>query len=205
MMIRNNLSPDIELVPFADMRDNAVLKADYLSWLNDFDVVRSICSPALLVPKGPKFVEESFKRFSRPDCCGFFIRFASDDAFIGTAKLDGISEYTHSAWDGIMIGDRSYYGRGLAPKVYKILLAYAFNILKLRRVSGGCNERNIPMVKTFQRIGYTLEGRLRQADCLDGEYSDHLYFGILSEEFRNANDIKLIIEDKKGEINEILH
>jgi RimJ/RimL family protein N-acetyltransferase len=196
MIIRNSLSPDIELVPFADMRDNAALKVAYLSWLNDMDVVRSIASPALLAPKGPEFVEDSFKRFTRPECRGFFIRFVPDSAFIGTVKLDGISEYTRSAWDGIMIGDRRYYGRGLAPKVYQVLLAYAFNVLSLRRVSGGCNERNIPMIKTFQRLGYTLEGRLRQADCLDGEYSDHLYFGILSEEFRAMNDVELMTEER---------
>jgi RimJ/RimL family protein N-acetyltransferase len=196
MIIKNTLSVDIELVPFTDVQDNATLKVDYLNWLNDIEVVRSIASPSLLVPKGPEFVEESFKRFTRPECRGFFIRFAPDNAFIGTVKLDGISEYTRSAWDGIMIGDRRYYGRGLAPKVYRILLAYAFDVLSLRRVSGGCNERNIPMIKTFQRIGYTLEGRLRQADCLDGEYSDHLYFGIFNEEFRAANNVELMTEGR---------
>jgi RimJ/RimL family protein N-acetyltransferase len=196
MIIRNSLNPDIELVSFVDMRDNAVLKVAYLSWLNDIDVVRSIASPALLAPKGPEFVEDSFKRFTRPECRGFFIRFAPDNAFIGTVKLDQISEYTRSAWDGIMIGDRRYYGRGIAPKVYRILLAYAFNVLSLRRISGGCNGKNIPMIKTFQRLDYTLEGRLRQADCIDGEYSDHLYFGIFSEEFQASNDVKLIMEGR---------
>lgn len=202
MIIRNSLSPDIELVPFADMRDNTALKGSYLGWLNDMNVVRSIASPALLAPKGPEFIEDSFKRFTSPDCRGFFIRFTPDNAFIGTAKLDGISEYTRSAWDGIMIGDRRYWGRGLAPRVYRVLLAYAFDMLSLRRINGGCNEKNIPMVKTFQRLGYILEGRLREADYLDGEYSDHLYFGIFSDEFRNANNVVLM---KEGEINEILY
>lgn len=206
MIIRNSLSSDIELVPFSDMQNNAALKVAYLSWLNDMDVVRSIASPALLAPKGPEFVDDSFQRFTQPECRGFFVRFAPDNTFIGTAKLDGISEYTHSAWDGIMIGDRRYYGRGLAPKVYRVLLSYAFNVLSMRRVSGGCNEKNIPMIKTFQRIGYTQEGRLRQMDCIDGEYSDHLYFGIFSEEFRANNNVELMMDGwMEGEINEILY
>ena len=191
MTIRDRRHPAVELVPFAALRGNVALRADYLAWLNDLEVVRPIALPALLAPKGPEFIEESFARFTRPECQGFFIRFAPDDAFIGTAKLDGISRHTRSAWDGIMIGDRRYHGRGLAPQVYRVLLAYAFETLGLRRVSGGCNEKNIPMVKTFQRLGYTLEGRLRQADRIGGEYSDHLYFGILREEFGALNDVTL--------------
>ncbi len=180
--------PDVELVPFADLRDNLGVRTAYLGWLNDRAVVRSIASPALMETKGAAFVDASFQRFTRPDSQGFFIRFVPDDAFIGTAKLDAISDHTQSAWDGIMLGDRRYHGRGLAPQVYRVLLHYAFTDLGLRRVSGGCNEHNVPMVRTFQRLGYSLEGRLRQADCIDGEYSDHLYFGILRHEFKAAQD-----------------
>lgn len=196
MILRNILNPDIELVSFADMVGNAELKKEYLRWLNDMDVVRPIVSPALLVHKGETFVEKSFIRFTREDSCGFFVRFVPDNVFIGTAKLDGISNYTQSAWDGIMIGDRSYHGHGIAPKVYRVLLAYAFNVLKLRRISGGCNEKNFPMIKTFKRLGYTLEGRLRQADFLDGQYSDHLYFGILKNEFQENNEVELYIIER---------
>jgi RimJ/RimL family protein N-acetyltransferase len=75
--------------------------------------------------------------------------------------------------------------------VYRVLLAYGFRELGLNRVSGGCNERNVPMVRTFNRLGYTPEGRLRQADCIDGEFCDHLYFGILRDEFFAANPLNL--------------
>jgi len=191
MILYDSDNPHIRLVPFALKQDDQVLRAAYLGWLNDMEVVRLIASPALLVPKGPDFVAQSFERFTRPESLGFFIFHAPDNAFIGTAKLDGISKHTNSAWDGIMIGDRRYHGRGLAPHVYRVLLAYAFGKLGLNRVSGGCNEKNIPMIRTFGRLGYTPEGRLRQADCIDGEYSDHLYFGILRDEFLAANNVNL--------------
>jgi len=187
--------PDIQLVPFALKQDDQRLRGAYLGWLNDMDVVRPIASPALMVRnKGPEFVEESFARFTQLACRGFFIYYAPDDAFIGTTKLDSISTHTHSAWDGIMIGDRRYFGRGLSSKVYRVLLAYGFGELGLRRVNGGCNEKNVPMVRTFERIGYTPEGRLRQADCIDGKFSDHLYFGILRDEFFAANRSHLKIK-----------
>lgn len=184
--------PDVRLVPFASKRGDEALRKVYLGWLNDMDVVRPIASPALMVPnKGPAFVEDSFVRFTQPTCQVFFIYYAPDKAFVGTAKLDSISAHTRSAWDGIMIGDKRYFGRGLSSKVYRVLLAYGFGPLGLHRVSGGCNEKNVPMVRTFKRLGYTPEGRLRQADCIDGKFSDHLYFGILRNEFFAANAVNL--------------
>lgn len=192
MILFDNEHPDIQLVPFALKRDDKVLREAYLAWLNDLDVVRLIASPALLVPnKGMEFVDESFTRFTQPGCSGFFIFYAPDNAFIGTTKLDSISAHTRSAWDGIMIGDKRYFGRGLSSRVYRVLLAYGFCELDLKRVSGGCNEKNMAMVRTFARLGYTLEGRLRKTDCIDGEFCDHLYFGILRDEFFAANAINL--------------
>lgn len=184
-------SPEIRLVPFALMRNDQSLREAYLGWLNDMEVVRPIASPVLLKHKGPEFIEESFARFTRPESQGFFIQYAPDQTCIGTTKLDAISTHCRSAWDGIMLGDRRYHGCGLAARAYRVLLAYAFNELGLNRVSGGCNERNTPMVKTFRRLGYTLEGRLRQADLIGAEFSDHLYFGILRDEFFAANSVNL--------------
>lgn len=195
MILYDRCNPDVRLVSFAQKRDDPGLRTTYLGWLNDTNVVRLIASPALLAPKGPAFVEQSFERFTQPDSQGFFILYAPDDTFIGTTKLDRISHDSRSAWDGIMIGDRRYHGRGLASAVYRVLLAYAFGELALHRVSGGCNEKNIPMVRTFARLGYALEGRLRQADRIDGQFSDHLYFGILRDEFFTANsNVEVTIE-----------
>ncbi len=192
MILFDGNNPEVQLVPFACRRDDQALRKSYLGWLNDMDVVRLIASPALLVPnKGMEFVDDSFLKFTQPGCRGFFIFHAPDNAFIGTTKLDSISTYTRSAWDGIMIGDKRYFGRGLSSRVYRVLLAYGFAELGLNRVNGGCNEKNTAMVRTFARLGYTAEGRLRPADCIDGEFCDHLYFGILRDEFFAANAVNL--------------
>ncbi len=192
MILFDGDNPGVQLVPFASKRDDHALRKMYLDWLNDMDVVRLIASPALLVPnKGMEFIDDSFTRFTQPECRAFFIYYAPDNAFIGTTKLDSISAHTRSAWDGIMIGDKRYFGRGLSSRVYRVLVAYGFGELGLNRVSGGCNEKNTPMVRTFNRLGYTPEGRLRQADCIDGEFCDHLYFGILRDEFFAAKSVNL--------------
>lgn len=190
------MATDVELVPYSDVKNDVSLKLNYLSWLNDANIVRLIGSPALLKPKGLEFIEESFDRFTRLESQGFFIRYLPDHTFVGTAKLDAISKHTRSAWDGIMIGDKRYHGKGLAGQVYSELLNYAFNKLGLNRVNGGCNENNVPMIKTFERLGYSLEGRLRQADYIDGEFSDHLYFGILRKDFLSLSENTILKEGR---------
>ena len=121
----------------------------------------------------------------------FFIWYAPENVFIGTTKLDSISLETRSACSGIMIGEKTYHGRGLAIAVYKILLGYAFINCDLNRISDGCNENNIPAYKTYCRLGFKLEGTFRQADCIDGKFSNHFHFGILREEFLAKNKIDL--------------
>tara|TARA_B100001142_G_scaffold35458_1_gene31255 strand:+ start:3373 stop:3966 length:594 start_codon:yes stop_codon:yes gene_type:complete len=193
MILSDKNRTDIKLISYSLKVNDQDLRDKYLSWMNDESVTSSLASPALNgKDKGPEFIEESFSRFTQPDCIGFFIKHLDDDKYIGTAKLDSISLHTATAWDGIMIGDKSYQGKGLAPMVYRLLLAYAFSSLQLRRISSGCNSNNIAMIKTFKRIGYKEEGRLRDADFINNEYSDHLYFGILKNEFIARNKVNLI-------------
>lgn len=194
MIISDKNERSIELVSYSEKKNDEALKEKYLGWLNNPDITKSLASPALLsTDKGPEFIEESFDRFMQEDCIGFFIRYVPDNIFIGTAKLDNISNYTLSAWDGIMIGDKDYQGKGLASEVYRILLAYAFSELNLERIATGCNSENIAMIKTFERIGYVAEGRFRNADFIDNKFSDHLYFGILKEEFFKKNSVNFLI------------
>lgn len=174
---------DIELVPFKTLEGSQELRLQYLGWLNNPEVVRSIASPELMQKKDMSFVDDSFRRFTQLNCQGFFVYHLHDRCFIGTAKLDNIDRIRKSAMDGIMIGEMDYWGKGISRKVYKILLWYGFEVLGLQRISSGCNESNIGMVKVLTSLGYQLEGRMRREDIIEGVFSDHLYFAILKEEY----------------------
>ena len=194
MIIKDINNPEIELVSFDLKYDDDKLHGKYLKWLKDKNITAFLGSGIIKgIENRSKFIEDSFKRFTQDNCIGFFIRYVPDDVFIGSAKIDNISKHTRSASDGIMIGDQKYQGKGIAIMVYKILLSYAFDRLKLHRVGGGCNEYNIPMIKTFERVGYSLEGRFIDADFINGKFSDHLYFGILNKKFKKISNVSLSI------------
>lgn len=191
MIIRNLLNKDIELHSFEIYRNDEIIKKKYFEWLEDLNVTSLISSEELIMPKRFDFVESSFDRFTQKNCIGFYIKYNPDDKLVGTLKLDSISFYKRSAWDGVMIGEKEYQGMGIAYAAYQIILCYGFSILGLRKINGGCNENNQAMIKIFKKIGYQKEGTLRQVDYINGRYSDHLLFGILRGEFFKCNKIEL--------------
>lgn len=173
---------NIELHSFCSV-DKDFIAEEYLRWLNDIDIVKPIASPILLEPKGLDFIEESFRRFSAENSRGFFIKDLTDGKFIGTAKIDKIDSYNKSAEIGIMIGDKTRWGKGIATQAYKILMDYAFCEMKLHRVWGGTNSLNTAMHKTFLKLGFTQEGTLRMASLIEGVYTDNYLYGILDNEY----------------------
>ncbi len=183
MILKSILSPNIKLVSFDEEFGNIFLQKKYLKWLNDSEIVRSIGSPELLKHKNISFIHESFKRFTRKHSMGFFIQYNGNKEFIGTCKLDQIDMVNKFAWDGIMIGEKSYHGKKISLEVYKILLEYAFNNLKLEVIYGGCSSFNIPMTKTFKKIGYEHTKTEKEVDYINEKFYDHYYFKITKEQF----------------------
>lgn len=151
---------NIELIPFKDVNPNNIRNL-YLQWVNDIEVIKTIASPELYLPKDNHFIEKSFERFTSPHAMGFFIRYKG--FFIGTSKIDKIDNHHSSAEIGIMIGEQEYWGKGIATTVFRLLTNYCFEVLELHRVWGGCISINQGMKSVFLKLGFTQEACLREA------------------------------------------
>jgi RimJ/RimL family protein N-acetyltransferase len=176
------VKPVVELHSFSDVPFDRIAPT-YLSWLNDLEVVTPIGSPELLAPKDINFIKSSFARFTAPNCLGFFIWLPEAKKYVGTAKLDKLNNANSSAEIGIMIGDKSEWGKGIASVVYKILIAHCFNELQLHRIWGGTDANNHAMRKTFLKLGFKEEGKLRESNCINGVWSDTHLYGLLKKEY----------------------
>ena len=175
---------DIELVSFDECAEDLELKKQYLIWLNDLEVVTPIMSNELMNPnKGLDFIEESFKRFTKEDAKGFFIRYLPLEKMLGTIKLDKIDFINKSAEVGALIGEKDFWGKKIGQKAFSILLKYSFEDLGLNRIWGGTDENNKSMQGLFLKSGFLEEGRLRQITYFEGKYTDNLRYSILREEY----------------------
>ena len=106
-----------------------------------------------------------------------------DDVFVGYAGICGISKSNNSGEYFIFIGDKEYWGKGVGTEVTKLIVKKAFKELGLNRIMLTVSVPNKAGVKAYERAGFILEGRLREAALRNGEYHDKLIMSILKSEY----------------------
>lgn len=155
----------------------------YYKWLLDKKVMRTIGRSEYLKPIEFSAVELYVKALQESDHDYFFALYTKNNKkFIGTVKIGSIDWYNKTADVGIMIGDKSYWGKGLATDALRSVCKYAFAYLHLLKLTGGCMAPNVAMVKCFEKIGFKKEGVQRKQNMLDGTYVDHFTYGLFPNE-----------------------
>jgi len=170
------------LVPFAPRhRDDP----DYLAWLRDPEVVRTLNLPDYLAAPVPAEAVRAYcDRVMASDTDLFFAIEARDPkAFVGTLKLGAVNALTRCADVGIMIGRRDLWGRGLATDAIAACCRWAFSAGGFRRLTAGAMAINPAMIRVFEGLGFRREGCFRLHDRIWDEYCDHIHLGCMAGEF----------------------
>lgn len=157
----------------------------YISWLRDLEVVGAINRTEYLVPIKFKKIEQYVHNLFESKSDAFFaIYHADDDAFIGTLRILNIDWHARTAEIGILIGDKNYWGKGLAKDAVSTACKYAFSTLSMHKLSASNLATNIAMCKCFERLGFQKEARLRKHNLVNGEYVDRIAYGLFRDEFQ---------------------
>jgi len=105
-----------------------------------------------------------------------------DDLVIGTCTLHRIDRQHRRAELGYIL-HRDHWGQGLAGEALSALLNHAFGAMSLHRLEADIDPRNTSSIRSVERLGFRLEGRLRERYFLAGEIQDSLIYGILAPEW----------------------
>ena len=161
----------------------------YLGWLHDRAVTRTLGRVDYWNPVPFEDVQSYCRALFASATDYFFAVYdRSDDVFIGTLRAGHISWPAGTADVGVMIGNRSYWGRGIGLDAVRTLSMWLFDDVELRRLTGGCMAVNAAMIRIFQTLGFQIEGRFRQQDLLpEGGYCDHIHLGCFRDEFAKAS------------------
>ena len=130
---------------------------NYPNWLNDKEVCRYNSHGDVLYTK--EMAIEYIKSVqNNPTCKVFAICLKESHKHIGNISLQQISHKDKSAEFAILMGEKSFWGKGYALEAGEILINFGFSILKLDKIYCGTCELNIPMQKLalslgMQRIG----------------------------------------------------
>lgn len=77
-----------------------------------------------------------------------------------------------------------YWGQGLMTSALRLIIKYAFEHMKLKRVQATVVLDNKGSIRVLQKLGFKDEGILRKYNCLRGKYCDSRMMAILDEDFR---------------------
>ncbi len=152
-------------------------------WSSNTEYSRLLDSvPAQPLP--PSRARELFaQEENRSESFFFCIRTLTGDRLIGFISLDGIEWQHGSAFVGIGIGEPDLWGKGYGSEAMRLVLRYAFDYLHLERVGLDVFEYNQRAFRSYLKVGFVEEGRLRQFLNRDGRRWDLIYMGILREEW----------------------
>lgn len=79
-------------------------------------------------------------------------------------------------------------GNGYGPEAVEAFMRYAFEQLHVHKIYGRCYADNEPSRKMMERLGMAQEGRFREEYYARGQYRDLIRYGVLREEFLDADD-----------------
>ena len=176
----------IRFAPLDAERDAEIVS----KWTHDLEYLR-LLSADIAKPLSPaqikKQYEELDKDAEKHNAFNFAIRLKEDDRLIGFARLYRI-EWTHGTGSvQIGLGDRNDRGKGYGTEVLHMLLRYAFDELNLYRLAAMTVEYNTGAIRFFERAGFNVEVRRRQAVQRDGKRWDVLMLGLLCDEWKRAD------------------
>lgn len=139
---------------------------EYLSWLNDPEV-------SLYLESAGNYTKEKLISFlqevEKKEILFWAIHIKATEKHIGNIKIDPYNKKHNVAEYGIMMGDKSEWGKGYARETSETIIKYCFANLNLRKMTLGVVTENIPAVKLYESLGFKNEGiYIKQ-----GLYNDH--------------------------------
>lgn len=153
---------------------------DYVCWMNDPEINQYLES------RFHKQTIESIKAFIRSvtneNNYQFGIFILDTGKHIGNIKIGGINNNHKYADIGFLIGDKSFWGQGIATEAIKLASDFAFHSLGLHKLWGGAYAPNEGSKKAFLKNGFKIEGCKRSHCLCNGKYVDSFLFGKINGE-----------------------
>ncbi len=173
---------------------NLVLRApqvtDYSAW-----AVLRMESRDFLTPWEPVWNEDDLTRASfrlrvkraareiaSDEAYSLFILDAQSETLLGGLTLGLVRRGVAQACTlGYWMGQR-HAGKGHMTEAVSGALRFAFGDLALHRVEAACLPNNEPSRRLLERVGFRREGEARAYLRINGQWADHLLYGILSSD-----------------------
>lgn len=142
-------------------------------------------TPEYSLETARQFIAQSQKAFDERTRLGYGIFF--------NRKLIGSAGFVNFSWDsrraeiGYWIA-KGFEGKGIMTRSCRVLITYAFTELNLNRIEIRCATENYRSRAIPERLGFKLEGVLRQAQWRHTRLYDIAFYGLLKKDWDEGNN-----------------
>lgn len=117
----------------------------------------------------------------------FFVIADDADRAVGHVALYQLDPVNRSAEFGILLGAKRVWGQGIGTRATRFMIEHGFDELGLRRIYLDVLDTNAPARSIYEKLGFVVEGRLRQDQFKGGRFVDVLVMGLFPDEYRRAD------------------
>ena len=155
----------------------------FTEWLNDLEVTKNldIYNGVISLETEKEFLEKLSKEHNYS-----IIDIAKNEliASCGFIVLDHLNQVGEI---GIFIGNKNYWNKGYGTESLQLLMDYGFKALNLHNIMLRVYSFNERAIKTYQKIGFKIVGKRREALRRENKTHDVVYMDILQKEFYEKN------------------
>jgi RimJ/RimL family protein N-acetyltransferase len=163
----------------------------FVSWLNDPEVRENL---AMYLPismaQEENWFEEMLKRPPETQPLVIEVREKDDWVPIGNMGVFNHNNISHSGELGIMIGNKAYWNKGYGTRSIQLMLKHCFETLNFNRVSLIVYQTNPRAIRCYEKVGFVHEGKMREAQYLNGKYIDVLIMSVLASDWTNLSNTR---------------
>jgi len=146
-------------------------------------------------PMRPEEIERFFAaRVIGPESLALAVHVKSDERLVGTTAFSQLDGDNGSGLFHITIGEKDCWGQGYGTEATRLMLDHAFGALGLHRVSLTVFAFNERAIRSYRKVGFTVEGHARAAIFREGQYWDEIAMSILEPEWRAIRERRGPIE-----------
>jgi len=156
----------------------------FVQWFNDPEVTKGlVLTTGFSLAEEESWFEAMLKR--PPEEHPLAIDVHQDDTWIhiGSCGFNKIDWRNRKGELGIAIGNKAFWDRGFGTQIMRMLLELGFGTYNLERVFLRVYANNPRAIRTYEKVGFVLEGRLRRARYYQGQYYDEIIMSVLRSEW----------------------
>jgi len=153
------------------------------AWFEDLDVTATIL---LRFPPGVA-QEEDWLRAMATHPASIIWGVEHEGRLVGTTGVHGIDWQHGHGTTGLVLGDKSVWGRGIAREVMRMRTRFLFTETTLQALRSGYLDGNVPSARAQAGAGDREVGRWHRAYLRSGRWVDHVLPEVLRQDWEAAN------------------